>query len=528
MSQIKISQLPILTSINANTSNTLFAGVDIPSGITGQMTVHTLAQGLFSNEILNVGVTPVTLPNTVAQFSLAGESYIQTNLVNTNGGGTADIVVTANNGTDSTYFIDLGLANPAFQPGLEFNNLGTAINPLDGYLYVQGGSGLGGNLTIGTTTTNTEVRFIGGGYNSANVVAKITGDGFKMVNGHPIYFTDGTTQNTAASPVVYTQAAFALANTNANNIATQALVDLTQNTSIQAAFIKANNALANTNGVVTIGDFGISGNLSVKGVGAAGVFTINATSYPANTPAFTITGSNNFTTVLPSNQGYMMQITGFANTASRIINDAFGSNSYPVYVGRAGRGSAAAPSASANGDILLRMSGNGYANSFSQFGQARIDFVADENFTDTAKGTQIQFWNTITGSNTLNKIASLNATQAQFFGYVNPQKGFVYTPLVYPGAQTAITIDVANNSLVRAQTATGLTVTLSNLLAGKEVLLWITNNAVGNQTFTTGVSALNSTLNSTTYTMPGTSTILVRYMSIDGTTQNTFVSITHA
>jgi len=507
MSQIKISQLPVIATINANTSNTLFAGVDIPSGTTGQMTVHTLAQGLFSNEILNVGATPVTLPNTIAQFSLAGESYIQTNLVNTNGGGTADIVVTANNGTDSTYFIDLGLANPAFQPGLEFNNLGTAINPLDGYLYVQGGSGLGGNLTIGTTTANTEVRLIGGGHDYANVVAKITGDGFKMVNGHPIYFTDGTTQNTAASSVVYTQAAFGTAN---------------------SAFGKANNALANTSGVLTIGDFGISGNLLVKGVGAAGLFTINAVAYPANTPAFTITGSNNFVTVLPVNQGYMMQVTGFTNTASRIVNDAYGANSYPAYIGRTGRGSSTTPSATLNGDVLLRISGNGYGTSFSQFGQARIDFVADENFTDTTKGTQIQFWNTITGSNTLNKIASLNATQAQFFGYVNPQKGFVYTPLVYPSAQTAITIDVANNSLVRAQTATGLTVTLSNLLAGKEVLLWITNTAGGNQTLTTGVSALNSTLNSTTYTIPGTSTILVRYMSIDGTTQNTFVAVTHA
>ena len=227
MSQIKISQLPIISTINSNTSNTLFAGVDVGSGVTGQITAHTLAQGLYSNEVLNVGATPVTLPNTVAQFSLAGDSYIQTNLVNTNGGGTADIVVTANNGTDSTYFIDLGLANPAFIPGYEFNNLGTAINPLDGYLYVQGGAGLGGNLTIGTTTVNTEVRLIAGGHDYGNVVAKITADGLKMVNGHPIYFTDGTSQNTAARSAAYTNAAFALANTSVQNTAVIQLQALT-------------------------------------------------------------------------------------------------------------------------------------------------------------------------------------------------------------------------------------------------------------------------------------------------------------
>jgi hypothetical protein len=232
MSQIKISQLPIISAINANTSNTLFAGVDVGSGVTGQMTAHTLAQGLFSNEVLNVGTNPVTLPNTVAQFSATGESYVQTNLVNTNGGGSADIVITANNGTDSTFFIDMGFANPGYQPGQEFNNLGTAINPADGYLYVQGGAigapgGPGGNLIIGTTTANTELRFIGGGYNSANVVAKITGDGLKMVNGHPIYFTDGTTQNTASRSAAYTNAAFALANTAVQNTAIVQLQALT-------------------------------------------------------------------------------------------------------------------------------------------------------------------------------------------------------------------------------------------------------------------------------------------------------------
>jgi len=232
MAQIKISQLPIISAINANTSNTLFAGVDVGSGVTGQITAHTLAQGLYSNEILNVGTNPITLPNTVAQFAAAGESYVQTNLVNTNGGGSADIVITANNGTDSTFFIDMGFANPGYQPGQEFNNLGTAINAADGYLYVQGGAigapgGPGGNLIIGTTTANTELRFIGGGYNSANVVAKITGDGLKMVNGHPIYFTDGTTQNTASRSAAYTNAAFALANTAVQNTAIVQLQALT-------------------------------------------------------------------------------------------------------------------------------------------------------------------------------------------------------------------------------------------------------------------------------------------------------------
>ena len=53
MSTIKISQLANLPSIAANTSNTLFLGVDLPTGITGKFTATTLAQQLFSNNILN-------------------------------------------------------------------------------------------------------------------------------------------------------------------------------------------------------------------------------------------------------------------------------------------------------------------------------------------------------------------------------------------------------------------------------------------------------------------------------------------
>jgi hypothetical protein len=71
-------------------------------------------------------------------------------------------------------------------------------------------------------------------------------------------------------------------------------------------------------------------------------------------------------------------------------------------------------------------------------------------------------------------------------------------------------------------------VSFSNYVAGKVVELWITNTAGGNQTFTHGCSALNSTVNATTYTIPGTSTILAKYISFDGDLANTFVSVIHA
>ena len=175
MSTVKISQLPAISAISSNTSNTLLMGVDLPSGVTGKFTAHTLAQGLYANEVLNVGNNTVSLPNTVAQFAAAGQSYIQTNLVNTNDGGSADMVVTANTGTDSTYFLDAGYANKDYQPGSEFNNIGTAVNRLDGYIYAQGSTSntWGGNLVVGSTTTGKEIRFIAGGGSLENVVARM-------------------------------------------------------------------------------------------------------------------------------------------------------------------------------------------------------------------------------------------------------------------------------------------------------------------------------------------------------------------
>ena len=77
MSTVKISQLPLITSLDANTSNSLFMGVDIPTGTTGKFTAHTLAQGLYSYEVLNVGENPVVLSNTVSQFSGSDATYLQ-------------------------------------------------------------------------------------------------------------------------------------------------------------------------------------------------------------------------------------------------------------------------------------------------------------------------------------------------------------------------------------------------------------------------------------------------------------------
>jgi hypothetical protein len=267
MSSVKISELSPITAINANTANTLLMGVDIPTGITGKFTAHTLAQGLYSNEVLNVGGNPVTLPNTIAQFALSGQSYIQTNLVNTNDGGSADIVVTANTGTDSTYFIDIGYVNKDYQPGSEFNNIGTAVNRLDGYIYAQGSTSntWGGNLIVGSTTTGKEIRFIAGGGSTENVVARMNSSAIIINKG--LVFADGTVQNTSSgSAGNYANAAFLQANTPSYTSNSAALYANGSFIQANAAFGVANTAVQNT-AVIRIQSLVLTGNLTANSAG---------------------------------------------------------------------------------------------------------------------------------------------------------------------------------------------------------------------------------------------------------------------
>ena len=205
MSTVKISQLPILTSLGSNTSNTILVGIDISTSVTGRFTAKVLADVLYANTPLNVGNNQITFPGTVAQFVGNNENYLQINLQNKNGSGSSDFVVTANNGTDSIYYGDFGIAGST-----DNDVVYGAILPLDTYLYSQGNSSgdAGGNLVIGTATTGKTIKFIAGGTSNTDYVAQLSTDGFQLLK-KPLIFADGTTQNTSATSTSTSSASFA-------------------------------------------------------------------------------------------------------------------------------------------------------------------------------------------------------------------------------------------------------------------------------------------------------------------------------
>lgn len=538
MATVKISDLPEITHLNLDTTQTIIPVVDISTDETAQITVRTLAEGLFHSDSLKVGENEILLANTIAQFSGNSETFLQTNLQNLNANGSADYVVTADIGTNANNFIDVGLNNSNYDdPDY------SSMKPLDGYLYTYGSldDSADGNLVIGTASAGANVLFIAGGTTTQNVIAKITKFGITLNNASRLEFTDGSIQTVAAAPANYTQSAFDTANTS---IALQAGINATQNSQISilqsvnlaqntnitavnnfaaAAFTKANNALANTSGTFA-GDLTVTGNT----IFLNNIDIVNSNFNP-NTALVQITGSNNGVTVAPSNTNYMLHVTGKANSVTRVVLDSFGANTYALLSGRMGRGSAAAPAAVANNDVMMRIVGNGYTGTnFPASSPTKIDFVASENFSNTNRGTRIEFWNTAIGSNTIQKIASFNANAAEFTGSIIPEKGFVYTPRILTGPQTTLTVDFSTDAIVKASLDNNLTVSFSNYTYGKIVEVWLTNTSGSNRTVTHGCSATNSSDNSTTFTIPATSSAYLRYFSLDGDLANTFVTSVHA
>ena len=152
---------------------------------------------------------------------------------------------------------------------------------------------------------------------------------------------------------------------------------------------------------------------SVVFAGASGIYSEDAELFWDNTNKFlgvgTSTPSAELTVVsatqtfTPSSAGLPagtdLYIVGANNANTRITQDAFGTGAYPAYTGRMARGTAASPTASQTGDILVEVTGRGYgATAFSSSSVARIDMEAAENFTDTAQGTYISFHTTALGS----------------------------------------------------------------------------------------------------------------------------------
>jgi hypothetical protein len=122
--------------------------------------------GGLGNEYLTLGPSGTNLSNN--PFSVNGNvnDFQQSNTQNINNGGSAssDMVCTADNGNDNNNYIDVGINSSGYNDPLY--SIGQAN---DGYIYVAGG-----DISMGTATSNKVIIFHTGGTLSSNERVRIT------------------------------------------------------------------------------------------------------------------------------------------------------------------------------------------------------------------------------------------------------------------------------------------------------------------------------------------------------------------
>lgn len=157
VTSVTSSNLYLSSSFNLNNALTINSVGDLSA--SGTMRVY----GTFQ-----VGSSSVPLTNSIATFVGSSTNYLQINLQNTSASPTSsgDYIITSNNGSDTTYFTNLGMngsnnVDPTF----------TVAGANYGYLYTHG---LG--ISIGTASSSAPIYFFAGGTTTSSLKAIISGN----------------------------------------------------------------------------------------------------------------------------------------------------------------------------------------------------------------------------------------------------------------------------------------------------------------------------------------------------------------
>lgn len=160
----------LIANAISNTTNTNVGSILIPQGGLG--VAGNIYCGTQPGSRLQVGTGGQLLPDVLGQFTSNVNSYAQINMQNLNHGpfSSSDFVATADNGNDSSHFIDMGIASSNYYfpdyPGYK---------PNDGYLLVNGG-----NLLINADTTDKTIRFLVGGHADSDQVGQFSASGLSV------------------------------------------------------------------------------------------------------------------------------------------------------------------------------------------------------------------------------------------------------------------------------------------------------------------------------------------------------------
>lgn len=143
---------------------------------------------------------------------------------------------------------------------------------------------------------------------------------------------------------------------------------------------------ATLSGTTTLPGSGQITSAGALGLGAAptSMLSVNANSVGAT--AASVTGG-----------GVVANLIGANAASARLLIDGFGGPA--VILGRRADGTYAAPSALVAGDVMLNFNAFGYgATGYSSGARAAMQYLADENWSDTSQGARIAFLTTANGT----------------------------------------------------------------------------------------------------------------------------------
>lgn len=179
--------------------------------------------------------------------------------------------------------------------------------------------------------------------------------------------------------------------------------------------------------------------------------------------------------------GSVAQFTGRDNRAPILILDSYGIDDTRTVTGgelvfRTGRGTNASTTAVQNGDRLGEVTAAGWAsNGYGGLGVGGLRILANENFTDTARGSKLELYVIPNGTLTVTTIATVNSAG------ITMASGKVLTGNVTGTATTATNLAAATSILagtisinpasLAASTASVQTFTLTGLTTSHKIVL---------------------------------------------------------
>jgi len=422
------------------------AGTQCMNTVTGALQVAGgvgVGGDLYAGHIVAQGAgTPAGLSNVMLQSWDSTDSWVQNNIQNLSNGNSAssDWIATADNGSDTTRFIDMGINSSGFS-GVPW----TINGPNDGYLYTNSGV-----LSIGTATAGKDLTFFTGGTLAANERARITSAG---------KFSIGTSSPTGKFEVFKAESSELIINqvdrdfSGANNW-TGTNWTTSGGTLVHTVGSTANAILANVNltsGSIKAGKrykiyFTVAGNTAgtiIPKIGSVNGATVSVTmgagnymsaitaavddTYIAFQPTSTFDGS--ITNISVIEQGVKFQIneagdlllgssafvTGNidfvkeGNAQVFEMSDYYDNNTSNVIRSIKYRGTIASPKAVLDSDTLFNFQMGAYDGTARAANQAGFGSYSSGAWTPTNHGTYIRF--TATPLNTIT-----SATVAEYHG----------------------------------------------------------------------------------------------------------------